>query len=535
MRMDIHIDSTPYWYRCTLGLLCACCLLCSTAASAKPGHVDEDAVFQSVVAEAEELAARPFESPGPPLPEVLRSLPEHGTRLIPFRPEASMWSEAGMPFRLRFFHRGAWFDRPVHIVEVVDGQARPVPYDPHRFDLNRSGLSPDSLGADKVGDLGYAGLTLYLRDPAKNLFKEKLSFLGASYFRAVGSDHHWGASSRGLAIDTFLKDQPEEFPHFEKFWLVRPKPNDQHATIYALLNGPSVTGAYRFVVDPGDYTTIDTEVALFFRHGVTKAGLAPLTSMFLMGEEQPGRFGAWRPEVHDSDGLLMVSQHGEHIWRPLDNPGASRVSRFKLESPRGFGLIQRDRAFRNYMDPNLEYHRRPSVWVEAHDQWGQGWVELIEFHSGDEDFDNVAAFWVPADSEKVMSGQRFDFGYTLWFCDDQPPLPSAGRFIETHRGVPQALFPGKRENGALRFVLFANGGGLDEPFAGIPDVVTNVTNGQVLGKPSVVRFEELGLWQVMIDAKPYDNGEPMELRAFLKRGDDVLTETWVYRWDWGDP
>ncbi len=505
--------------------------LAGAAAAAPKTPIDEDAFFQQVVDEAETLAQQPYAPAGPELPMTLRTLPVDGTRAIPFRPDRSMWSEPGMPFRMRLFHRGQWFNNAVRVYEVVDGQAEELHYDPALFDLSRAGVAPDAL----PNDLAYAGFTLYVRDPSMESFKEKLAFLGASYFRAIGSDHHWGSSGRGIAINTNLPDAQEEFPNFEKFWLVRPTEDEKSATVYALLNGPSVTGAYRFVVTPGPYTTVHTETALFFRTGVGKVGLAPLTSMFLMGEEQPSRFGAWRPEVHDADGLLMVTRDGEHIWRPLDNPGATRVSMFSLENPQGFGLIQRDRDFNSYLDPNLEYHRRPSVWVQAHGDWGKGAVELIEFHSGDEDFDNIAAFWVPGDTADVVSGKRFDFGYTLWFCDDQPPVPSAGRFLHTRRGVPQALFPGKREHGAIRFVLIAKGGGLEEQYAALPEVVTSVRNGRVIGTPSVVRFAELDGWQVMIDAEKYDGDRPLEIDAYLKRGDDVLTETWHYRWDWGEP
>ncbi|MEM1099174.1 MAG: glucan biosynthesis protein [Planctomycetota bacterium] len=504
-------------------------------AQASPPPIAEDTFFETVVQQAEQLAQRPYETNGPELPAVVADLPEHGTRSIPFNPEKALWTEVGLPIRFQLFHRGAWFDKPVRVSEIVGNKAQPVPYSPERFDLTRSGLSPEMLREN----IEHAGVTLHFLDPKANTFREKLSFLGASYFRAIGSDHHWGASARGIAINTFLEGVAEEFPAYEAFWLQRPEPNDKEAVVYALLNGPSVTGAYRFVARPGDQTAIHTEVALFFRQNVDtpvqKLGLAPLTSMFLMGEEQPGRSGAWRPEVHDSDGLLMIDGTGEHTWRPLDNPAASRVSRFSLTNPKGFGLIQRDRRFESYMDPALEYHRRPSVWVQTHGDWGQGWVELIEFHSEDEDFDNLGAFWVPKDDAMLKSGQRFDLAYTLWFCDDQPPVPSAGRFTDTFRGVPQALFPNRRERGALRFVLLAEGGGLEEEFAGLPEVVSSVTNGQVIGSASAVRIPELGKWQVMVDARPYDNGNPMELRVHLKRGDNVLTETWSYRWDWGLP
>src|SRR5690606_41503537 len=64
------------------------------------------------------------------------------------------------------------------------------------------------------------------------------------YFRAVGADNVYGLSARGLAIDT-AESGGEEFPWFREFWLVRPEPQDRQLTLYALLDSPSLAGAYR--------------------------------------------------------------------------------------------------------------------------------------------------------------------------------------------------------------------------------------------------------------------------------------------------
>src|SRR3546814_20351304 len=71
-----------------------------------------------------------------------------------------------------------------------------------------------------------------------------LAFQGASYFRSAGPLHQYGLSARGIAIDTGLS-KTEEFPEFTEFWLERS--TEGIVTVYALLDGPSVTGAYRFV------------------------------------------------------------------------------------------------------------------------------------------------------------------------------------------------------------------------------------------------------------------------------------------------
>src|SRR5690606_6231405 len=114
---------------------------------------------------------------------------------------------------------------------------------------------------------------------------------------------------------------------------------DRTLVIYALLDSPTLTGAYRFDVRPGAITQVEVSSKLHFRRAPQKLGIAPLTSMFLYGES-PGsrRFDDFRPEVHDSDGLMIHTGKGEWLWRPLVNPRELRVSRFLDDSPRGFGL-----------------------------------------------------------------------------------------------------------------------------------------------------------------------------------------------------
>ena len=86
-------------------------------------------------------------------------------------------------------------------------------------------------------------------------------------------------------------------------------------------------------------------VRLYLRDHVSRLGLAPLTSMYFYGENQPNNGDDFRPEVHDSDGLLINFGSGEWLWRPIDNPRALHVSDFRASDIRGYGLIQRDREF----------------------------------------------------------------------------------------------------------------------------------------------------------------------------------------------
>ena len=66
------------------------------------------------------------------------------------------------------------------------------------------------------------------------------------------------------------------------------------------------------------------------------------------------------------------------------------------KSPKGYGLMQRDREFDHYLDVEAHYHQRPSLWVEPIGKWGKGAVELVEIPTDSETNDNVVAYWISA-------------------------------------------------------------------------------------------------------------------------------------------
>ena len=201
--------------------------------------------------------------------------------------------------------------------------------------------------------------------------------------------------------------------------------------IYALLDSRRIAGAYRFVLTPGAETTMQVTARLYARSKIAKLGLAPLTSMYTFGENQPGK-DDFRPEVHDSDGLSIQSADGEWIWRPLVNPRRLLVTSFGLTNPKGFGLMQRDRAVSSYEDPEALYERRPSVWVEPAGNWGAGRVELVQIPTPDETNDNIVAYWVP--QAAVVPGKPIDLAYRLrWQLAGTVPANLAW-VVQTRRG-----------------------------------------------------------------------------------------------------
>ena len=345
----------------------------------------------------------------------------------PLQEVASPASEGlfpGSAYPVTFFPLGNFYRRPVRIFALEGGTAREALYRPGTFTA-----PPGNPVHDLPADAGYAGFRLQSAPAGKpGDASDWLAFLGASYFRADGDGRQYGISARGVAIDTAPgPGRSEEFPDFTRFY-VSPA-HDGAVEILALLEGDSLTGAYAFSVRRDPHLAIEVEARLFFRRAVSRLGIAPMSSMMWFSEG-PSRFLAsdWRTEVHDSDGLLMHTGAGEMIWRPLNNPPAVTVSAFSDRSPRGFGLLQRDRDFKSYVDDGYE-ENRPHLWVEPRGDWGAGSVQLLEIPTQGETDDNIAAMWVPA--EAVGPGQDRTYRYLLRWPVEEPVATGLARCVAT--------------------------------------------------------------------------------------------------------
>ena len=491
-----------------------------TAKTARPTQ-PQSFGFANVQQVAQERAAHDYRPRSDALPPVLANLSYDQYRDIRFRPESALWRGESR-FEVQFFHRGYRVRQRVNIFEVGAAGASAVAYNPQFFTFGRL-LKPPKAAAN----LGFAGFRVHypLQSPA---YKDELIvFLGASYFRVLGRNQHYGASVRGLAIDT-AAPSGEEFPTFTDFWLVRPQPSDRLLTIYALLDGKSVAGAYQFQIRPGAVTQVEVHCDLYPRRAIAKLGVAPLTSMFLYGEEGAARrFDDYRPQVHDSDGFMTETGHGEWIWRPLANPRELRVNRFMDENPRGFGLIQRERDFTHYQDVESQYHSRPSYWVEPRGNWGKGGVELVEIPSDEEIHDNMVAYWVP--TQTAAAGKPLSFSYLLSAYAQAPRWPPGGRVIATRNGNPaMGDNKGHFAAGARRMVVDFAGGDLDGLDGAQPvKADVNAENGQI--EALTVQRLATGLWRVAFVVTPKIK-KPVDMRCFLTLYGEGLTETWVYQW-----
>jgi periplasmic glucans biosynthesis protein len=304
--------------------------------------------FDDVAARAKLQAQATYQSVSRKPPAELQALTYDQYRDIRFRPDHALWRAEHLPFEVMFFHLGKFQTESVRINEVTPKGVRHIPYASADFNYGKNKLSPQSWG-----DLGFAGFRVHYPLNGTEYKDELVVFLGASYFRALGAGLHYGLSARGLAIDT-VGGQREEFPRFTEFWIVKPAPSAHAVTIYALLDSPRASGAYQFDVRPGAETVIDVRSRIFLRARVATLGIAPLTSMFAFGVNQPHR-ADFRPEVHDSDGLMVATGDGEWLWRPLLNPKQTLTTSFSMRKLRGFGLMQRGRQFSDYEDSEAHY------------------------------------------------------------------------------------------------------------------------------------------------------------------------------------
>lgn len=471
--------------------------------------------FQTLIAKAQSLAKAEYTPPRRITGEWLRNLSYDGYRDIRFKHEQALWYDKNLGYRAEFFHTGAIYLEPVEIFELAAGRSKLISYDPAMFDFAKLQVPADI----REEAMGLAGFRVQVPLNAPNVYDEFLVFLGASYFRAVAKGLNYGLSARGLAVDT-AEAKGEEFPMFRQFWLERPRRNSPNLTIYALLDSKSVAGAYRFVVKPGSTTEMEVSCRLFARKDIEKLGIAPLTSMYNFGENDNRILNDFRPEVHDSDGLLVNNGHGEWLWRPLINPVNLGVSSFADENPKGFGLMQRDRDYGDYQDLEAHYENRPSLWVEPLDKWGKGAVQLVEIPTDSEVNDNIVAYWVPG--TQVKAGDAVSFNYRLHWNDYLPvgsrPMP----VMATHVG---RQFDHRHTKFVIDFsaISQAQRNGIKSP---MPDLWTSA--GRILN-PVLMPNPHTKGWRVAFDLEPEGN-QTHELRCVLRQNGKAVSETWLYQW-----
>ena len=477
--------------------------------------------FNDVIKKASTMSGETYKEP-PKAPDFLRNLGYSEYQSIRFKPGQSLWRSGGSRFQVMMIPQGSFYSSAVRL-SVIDGEGvHPVGFDKAMFDY------PNPELAKRIpADLGFAGFKLTYPLSGEGTQNQFLVFGGASYFRGVGANQSFGLSGRGVAVDTGLPSG-EEFPAFTEFWMEHPRAGSDVMVVYGLLEGPSLTGAYRFEIYPGKSTKMDVTAQLFFRDDIEQLGQAPLTSMFFYGDNTLRPRGEWRPQVHDSKGLLINDGlTGEWLWRPLVNPARLQMNYHHVQRLDGFGLIQRDREFDDFQDSEARYDRRPSMWVKPagknENSWGEGEVVLVEIPSGAESNDNIVAFFRP--DQPVKAGTDRTLKYSVTFGEPEITGQPNARAVRTYVGYGN----GTDDSGdALRLIVDFKGGEL----AGLrPDaaVVSEVAGGEAVEiiEHFVEYIEASDVWRLSILAKPSPE-QPLTLRGLLSRDNKPVTETWTY-------
>lgn len=389
----------------------------------------EEFSFDRLREKAREQAKSPHRESSLALDDFWKKLTYDQHRDIRFKMEEGLWAEEKGPFSIDFFHPGWTAKKMVSLQEVNGPNSEPLTFDSKMFDYGKQ-----TIPAGTPPPAGYAGWRARTHLNSSNYMDEFLVFLGASYFRAIPKDAPYGLSARGLSINSGLPGVPEEFPDFSEFYLEHPEKDSKSLKAWALLSGESVSGAYQFTITPGVETVMDIEAEITLRRPVQQLGIAPFSSMFWFGEGTHPKPYDFRPEVHDSDGLLMELDSGNIHYRPLETtPGHFRHCLFTMEKPRSWALVQRDRSFSSYQDPEALYHNRPSVKVEPVEGFDQGTLHLIEMPTKDETDDNVILLWEPMPTLEVGKAHRFHYRLR-WLRDPAPSGVFAVR--ATRAGTP---------------------------------------------------------------------------------------------------
>ncbi len=489
----------------------------------------EKVQFESVIKKAERLAKEPY------LPAVSAKLPQwvdqlgyDEYRMIQFRNDQALWQDPDVNFRALFFHPGYLYKDPVLIHEFTKSHEQNIRLNEAFFDYRGGVRGEEALPADG----GFSGFRYAAPLAEGGDFSEVLVFQGASYWRALGDGQHFGLSARGLAIDAGEPNIDEEFPKFIEFWLRKPEPGEKKALIYGLLDSPSVAGAYKFEIEPGEETIVTVRAVLFPRKRMERMGIAPMSSMFWFGENSRRRFDDFRPEVHDSDGLLMKDRDGKLSWRPLSNDQIEvGSSYFAMQNPSGFGLLQRDRDFENYLDVEAAYEDRPSLWIEPIGDWGAGYLVLKEIPTDSEKHDNLVVFW--QGERAVEAGQRIEYSWRQkWTKANDPGLSGLGQVLATRTGVHEWA-PKER----LMIIDFDAQGFPENSMSGDP-----VPEVKIIGSgQEAVRIKWAGVkalpgkrWRLSftlegINGEDLESLPEVELEAALTNEGKYLSERWIYR------
>jgi periplasmic glucans biosynthesis protein len=469
--------------------------------------------FETLIEMAKALASQPHAPVDQPLPDKFRSLSFDQYIKIRALKEQALWRADNLGVVIEPLHRGFIFEAPLKIFTIEDGLIRQLRYSRELFDFG-------ALGAPETdGNLDFSGFRIFANtgtDAARGGI-ERAIFQGATSFRAIAEGQSFGAMARGLSIGTGSANG-EEIPQFRSIFIERPILGNP-LTLYALADSPSLTGAMRFRLAFADTTIIDIEETVCARKDITSYGIGGLQTTYYFGGADRDGISDVRAAAFENDVLSIERGNGEWVVRPLANPTDIAVSAFMDANPKGFALLQRHRAPEDFEDDVQRFERRPSVVIEALEEWGDGAVVLVEIPASNDINDNVVAFWQPATG--LATGESRRFHYRQHWCVE-PVRGTTGMKIRQTRSGLVPTQPGRR-----RFIV-----DFEDPKNPLPDPssVQAILSASVGSFPlqRIIAHRDRKILRLTFDFEKPDSAVA-ELRAVLQPDGLPASETWLFR------
>ena len=464
------------------------------------------------------MAAAAYVAPPDTSPRTLRGLSDKQWQAIRFRSAKALRSGAHSPYRVELLQRGGPWPQAMTVNTIRNGIATPVPYLADMFDFG-SVPKPAHLPIN----FGFAGFRLMGPLSAPSSLDNLLECRGGGQFRFFGRNQTAGTICQALS-------KPDDATasgagYFRDVWIGASDADADHVTFLALLDGPSATGAFQFELYPGERSTLMATATLFARRVGVKFGLAGLASLFMNGENDQRVRDAFRPEVHQADGLLIHGVSGEFLWRPLHNPAAQLVSSFAATDVKGFGLMQRDRHFSHYMSIGGAYQTCPSYWIEPIEGFGAGRIELVEAPAPDAAQANIFASFQP--EADAVPGEALHLRYRITATSNHPHLSPGGRAVNSFI-TPLPVPPQQNDKIARRIRVDFVGDELAWFGQDASTIKVKASaDGAEIMKASGEANPALKGYRAMVDlAIPV--GASVNLRIFLSAAGRTLTETWTF-------
>lgn len=469
----------------------------------------------TVASLAQEVASKPYKPPAKPSLGSLATISPDDYAQISYRPEKIVWGSDNLGFAIEPLHPGANVTGQMQIFLVERGMARPLQYDPANFNFGK--IKPPAANAN----LDHSGFRI-LKVDRNGTVAPVASFQDASYFAAIVPNQTWGLIARPLTVRA-TSGPGEEAPQIRMVWIEQPSVASNTLVIHALIDTPSLAAAYQFTLRANDVVIVDTECTIFARNAVGHFGLAATQATYFFGAIERRNTDDVRPAAHEIKGAQILTGAGEWIWRPVTNRSAVQISGFIDTNPRGFGLLQRDRAFDDFLDDENQWQRRPSLWIEPIGEWGPGEVTLVEVPAASQNNKNIAMYWRP--KAGLASGSKSHFAYRQFWCWTPPEQPP-GAMVTLSRVGRLSNNP---QNARRRFLVQFTGGpiGDEKEFADLKPKVW-ASAGKLLSVRTFRSSRQKNL-RVLFDFDP--GSEPsIEFRLVLESKDKPVSETWLYRW-----